>query len=50
MGIILVAGIVAFYFFNKKKMTFGEWVRQLHILLKLLHEFLKMIIVFTCNY
>ena len=35
MGIILVAGIVAFYFFNKKKMTFGEWVRQLHILLKL---------------
>lgn len=35
MGIILVAGIVAFYFFNKKKMTFGEWVRQLHILLRL---------------
>lgn len=35
MYIILVAGIVAFYFFNKKKMAFGEWVRQLHILLRL---------------
>ncbi|HFI0718808.1 TPA: hypothetical protein ACGO56_002035, partial [Streptococcus suis] len=35
MDIILVAGIVAFYFFNKKKMAFGEWVRQLHILLRL---------------
>ena len=35
MYIILVAGIVAFYFFNKEKMAFGEWVRQLHILLRL---------------
>lgn len=31
MYIILVAGIVAFYFFNKEKMAFGEWVRQLHM-------------------
>lgn len=35
MEIILVAGIVAFYFLNKKEMAVGEWVRQLHILLRL---------------
>ena len=35
MEIILVAGIVAFYFLNKKEMAVGEWVRQLNILLRL---------------
>lgn len=35
MGIIIVLGILMFFFVDKKDLSFGEWLRQLHILLRL---------------